>query len=533
MRTALLQMNPVVGDCARNAATIVAAAEEAKRCGASLLLTPEMSLTGSPTEDLLLRPGFLPPVDATLAQIAAVRGITVVVGFPEHDGRHYFNAAGVWRDGERIAVYRKNTISPQQEWNEARYFTAGERACVFAHEGVKYGVLFDADLGNVAAVAQARADGAQALLVLAASPFYAGKHDERLAAARAAQHGLPLLYVNAAGGQDAWVFDGASFALDAQGRRTFQAAFCEEGLSWVDAAAGQQSFSGSLNVLPEATAQLYHAVLCGLRDYVRKCGFSRLCLGLSGGLDSALVLALAVDAVGAEHCEVLLMPSQYTAELSNTAAVKMAENLGVRYESVPISDVFGAFKSALANRFSGLAEDVTEENLQARIRGTLLMALSNKSGALLLSTGNKSEVAMGYSTLYGDMNGGFAPLKDLYKTEVYAISRWLNATRGREIIPQEIIDRPPSAELRANQTDQDSLPEYAVLDEMLRLLMDENLSAQALIERGFAAAEVARTVKLLRLAEYKRQQGAIGPKVSRCAFDVDWRQPICQRFGHD
>lgn len=534
MKIALLQMNPTVGDFAGNAAAIVAAAEAAKAAGAGLLVTPEMALTGYPVEDLLFREPFFPQLALALDKIRAVHGITLVVGYPEKVGGQYFNSAGVFRDGVQLAAYHKNTLPNNSVFDELRYFTAGDEACVFTHDKTRFGVLICEDMWHPEAATRARSAGAEALLVLNASPFYAGKQAERIAAAQAVQGGLPLLYVNAAGGQDELVFDGASFALNGDGTQAVQAGFCASELVLVDFNPQQKTFAKSLTPLPETEeAQLYQVVLTGLQDYVQKCGFTRLCLGLSGGLDSALVLALAVDAVGAENCEVLLMPSQYTAQLSNTAAAKMARTLGVRYESVPISGIFNTFKQSLEHRFSGLAEDVTEENLQARIRGTLLMALSNKSGALLLTTGNKSEVAMGYATLYGDMNGGYAPLKDLFKTQCYAISRWLNAARATEIIPQEIIERPPSAELRANQTDQDSLPEYAVLDEMLRQIMEENVSAAALVAQGFNPEEVRRTLRLLRLSEYKRRQGALGPKVSRRAFGKDWRQPVCQRFEHD
>ena len=344
---------------------------------------------------------------------------------------------------------------------------------------------------------------------------------------------VPVLSVRRSGGQDAFVYDGASFAIDANGKTSFQTKFNQEIIAYVNFTdnvfTGYRDFIPSFEAVGEAFI-LYKMAVQGLKNYISKNGFQKICLGLSGGLDSALVLALAVDAVGAENCEVLLMPSIYTAEISNTAAEKMAQNLGVRYESVPIWEIYQSFKTALAHRFDGLPDDITEENLQARIRGTLLMALSNKTGALLLSTGNKSEVAMGYATLYGDMNGGFAPIKDLYKTQVFAISRWLNHYNNQEIIPWEIINRKPSAELRPNQTDQDSLPEYAVLDEMLSNILENNATPKDLIKQGFDENEVRQTFRRLYAAEYKRRQGAIGTKLSNSAFGIDWTIPLTHKF---
>lgn len=528
MKIAVSQFNPIVGDFDANAEKIIEMAENAKTQGANLLVTPAMSLSGYPFHDLLWHQDFAQRTQQAIEKIKQLRDIAVIIGLPYQENAVFYHVAMVIENGQILAIHKKSVLSSHHPLNEYRYFSQGNEATVLTYQNHRFALLIEEELQNAQQLALIRQQGAQAVISMHASPFYPDVYKERMQQAQ--QTALPVIYANLCGGSNEWVFDGTSFATDAQGKITFQAAFCQESLDFV-VWEEEKGFSGSLKPIPQSfEAQSYTAIVMSLRDYIQRCGFQRVCLGLSGGMDSALVLALAVDAIGAEHCEVLLMPSQYTAQLSNTAATQMAEHLGVRYESIPISPIFDSFKNALSHRFAGLTEDVTEENLQARIRGTLLMALSNKIGALLLTTGNKSEVAMGYATLYGDMNGGFAPIKDLFKTQVYAVARWLNRERQDEIIPQSIIDRPPSAELHPNQTDQDSLPEYAVLDAMLQALMEENISANTLIQRGFSADEVQKTVRLLRISEYKRQQGAIGPIISRRAFDNHWQMPINHRF---
>ncbi|MBP6116290.1 MAG: NAD+ synthase [Neisseriaceae bacterium] len=531
---AVFQFNPTVGDVLGNAQKIVAAAEEAKAAGATLLLTPELALTGYSPEDLLFKPAFWQQVSAGLDQIEALDDITVVVGHPQRQGDAYYNAASVYRDGHRLGVYQKMCLPNDGVFDEVRYFEAGAAPLVFAHEGTQMGLIICEDTWATEPALEAQEAGAEVILSLNASPFYVGKLAERQQQARyrTEETDCPLIYVNAVGGQDELVFDGASFALSAQGEVVFQAPAFSQSLHYLtlDGAAIQPQAPATL---PEGkTAWQYQALVLATRDYMQKSGFKKACLGLSGGLDSALVLAIAADAIGADNCEVLLMPSQYTADISNTDAVLMAQTLGVKHHTVAIEPMFAAFKTSLIPVFDGAAEDVTEENLQARIRGTLLMALSNKSGALLLTTGNKSELATGYCTLYGDMNGGFAVIKDILKTEAYEMARYVNTlVPGQETIPTRIITRPPSAELRANQTDQDSLPDYTVLDGIIERVMIDNASATSLIQQGYDAADVTRVLKLLKISEHKRRQGAIGPKVSRRNFGKDWRMPICQRFN--
>lgn len=531
---AVFQFNPTVGDITGNAQKIVAAAEEAKAAGATLLVTPELALTGYSPEDLLFKPAFWQQVSAGLDQIEALDDITVVVGHPQRQGDEYYNAASVYRNGNRLGVYQKMCLPNEGVFDEVRYFEAGAAPLVFEHEGTQIGVIICEDTWATEPALEAQEAGAELILSLNASPFYVGKLAERQQQARyrVEETQLPIVYVNMIGGQDELVFDGASFALDNQGQVVYQAAAFSQSLDYLTLLDGHIQ-PQPLAALPDSkSAWQYQALVLATRDYLHKSGFQKACLGLSGGLDSALVLAIAADAIGAAQCEVLLMPSQYTADISNTDALLMAQTLGVKHHTVAIEPMFDAFKTSLAPVFNGAAEDVTEENLQARIRGTLLMALSNKSGALLLTTGNKSELATGYCTLYGDMNGGFAVIKDVLKTEAYEMARYINTlTPGQETIPSRIITRPPSAELRANQTDQDSLPDYAVLDGIIERVMTDNASAASLLQQGYAEADVTRVLKLLKISEYKRRQGAIGPKVSRRNFGKDWRMPICQRFN--
>lgn len=526
-KISLFQFNPILGDILNNAQHIVLSAQEAARQGADVLVTSALALTGSGCRDLIQRPDFWVQIQQGLDLIESIDGITIVVGHPAKSADGYFSAASVFRDGHRLGVYHQMLLGSDDDQN----FSAGLTPLVFEEKGTKFGVLIGADLSATEPAAVAKEAGAEVLLVLDAAVFYLGQSFVTVQAAlyRAEETHLPLAYVNMVGGQDSVIFAGGSFALNTEGQKSLQAAFFAESLSIIAVTKMRSNIVEESAPMDEAT--LYQALTLALRDYVHKSGFKKVCLGLSGGIDSALVLALSIDALGAENCEVMIMPSPYTASISVEDAEKMAQTLQVKYSIIKITPLFELFKASLEPLFKGLPEDLTEENIQARIRGTLLMALSNKSGALLLSTGNKSELAMGYCTLYGDMAGGFSPLKDLLKTQVFALSRYRN-TLG-EIIPTRMITRAPSAELRAGQKDQDSLPDYEILDVILVLLMERKLSPKEIVAQGFKQEDVAQVGRLLKMTEYKRSQGAIGPKVSRRAFGNDWHMPICQKFKED
>lgn len=571
LKVALAQINPVVGDLAGNRTRLFQAARQAHEQGARLLVTPELSLCGYPPEDLLLRPSFMLACRQTLLELAsdlqALPGLAVVVGHPHQidglgDDRtrsthvpRRFNAASLLRDGAVELTYLKRELPNYQVFDERRYFASGRLApdsagepAVFEVDGVRLGLLICEDAW-FHEPAQAAVDaGAQVLCVLNASPFHLNKAHEREAAmARCAQaHRTPLLYAHLTGGQDEVVFDGASFALQADGTLAVRAPSFEEAVVAVEIHAAAEvgpasrggahlRLHGECCELPSLQAQAWHALVTGVRDYVGKNGFPGAIIGLSGGVDSALVLAVAVDALGANRVRTVMMPSPYTAEISWVDARDMAQRLGVRYDEIPIASTFESFKEALAPQFQGLPEDTTEENLQARIRGTLLMALSNKTGSIVLTTGNKSEMATGYCTLYGDMAGGFAVIKDVAKTLVWQLCEWRNRQPGpdgvvREVIPNRIITRPPSAELRPNQVDQDSLPPYEVLDAILARYMEEDQSPDEIVAHGFDAATVQRVVRLIGLNEYKRRQAPIGIRITHRSFGKDWRYPITSKF---
>jgi NAD+ synthase (glutamine-hydrolysing) len=445
-----------------------------------------------------------------------------------------FNAASVLAGGRIVATYCKRELPNYQVFDERRYFMSGREAgqppVVFEVDGLQIGLLICEDAWFDEPARAARDAGAQLLCVLNASPFHLEKAGDREArmAERARAVGLPVLYSHLVGGQDEVVFDGASFAVDAAGIVRARAASFEEALLVCGVSAGGQ-VTGPLQPLPLPEAQAWAALVTGVRDYLGKNGFPGALIGLSGGIDSALVLALAVDALGADQVRAVMMPSPYTADISWIDARDMAARLGVRYDEIPIAPMFDAFRAGLAGQFAGLPEDTTEENLQARIRGTLLMALSNKTGAIVLTTGNKSEMATGYCTLYGDMAGGFAVIKDVAKTLVYRLAEWRNA-QGAEVIPRRIITRPPSAELRPGQTDQDSLPPYDVLDAILARFMEEDQGIDEIVAAGFERDVVERIVRLVRLNEYKRRQAPVGIRITHRAFGRDWRYPITSKF---
>jgi len=542
------QLNFVVGDMPGNAQKIITAAREAHAQGAHLLLTPELAICGYAAEDLFLRPAFLAACDDAVKTVAretaGLNGLVIVLGHPHQraPGDPAFspclNAASVLRHGQIEQTYAKHQLPNYQVFDERRYFVAGHSPCVFEVQGLKVGLLICEDAWFAAPARAAAQAGAQLLAVINASPFHLGKSAEReqTMRERVAQTGLPLVYAHLVGGQDEVVFEGRSFALDADGSVAGRAPGFQEKLVFAQVNQTQAAIKIKADVVQEASleADLWDALVLGVRDYVGKNGFPGALLGLSGGIDSALVLAIAVDALGADKVRSVMMPSPYTADISWIDARDMAARMGVRYDEISIAPQFEAFKAALASEFAGLPEDTTEENLQARIRGTLLMALSNKFGAIVLTTGNKSEMATGYCTLYGDMAGGFAPIKDVAKTRVFALARWRNAHdpygTGASPIPERIITRPPSAELRPDQKDQDSLPAYEVLDAIVARYMENDESIESIIAAGFERDDVERVTRLIKLNEYKRRQAPVGVRVTRRSFGKDWRYPITSKF---
>ena len=534
LRIAVAQFNATVGDLTGNIGRIVELAGEAKARGAHLLLTPELAISGYPPEDLLLRPDFYRACRKALDDLASrVDGISLIVGFPEeYDGRRH-NAAAVIENGQISAVYRKIRLPNYDVFDEKRYFDAGSEACVVTLGGVRCGINICADVWEAGAAERAAEAGAELLLVLNASPCHLEKHQQRVEVMRErlAATGIPAIYANLVGGQDELVFDGASFALDTDGNCRMRLPQFAEALGIVDYDMGRlrsDDLTGELSIEAEA----YSALVLGVRDYIGKSGFPGVIIGLSGGIDSALTLCVAVDALGAEKVRAVMMPSPYTAQMSLDDSRAMIAALGVRYDEIPIAPAMQTYQTMLdplfAAELANSAADTTEENIQARIRGNILMALSNKTGALVLTTGNKSEMAVGYCTLYGDMAGGFAVIKDVYKTLVYRLARYRNTIS--QVIPENIIVRPPSAELRPDQTDQDSLPPYEVLDAIVSAYMEEDRSPREIIAAGLPEADVRRVVRLLRIAEYKRRQAPVGIRITPRGFGKDWRYPITNRY---
>ena len=530
LRIAVAQFNATVGDLTGNVERIIACAAQAKARGAKVLLTPELALCGYPPEDLLLRPDFYRACSQALDDLASrVQGIALIVGYPEEDQGYRYNAAAVIENGQIKAVYRKIRLPNYEVFDEKRYFAAGSEACVVTLGGVRCGINICADIWESGAAELAHANGAELLLVLNASPCHLEKHQQRLEVLgeRVAATGIPAIYCNLVGGQDELVFDGASFALDASGACRMRLAQFEEALGIVDYDAGQLR-SDDLAAELSLEAEAYRALVVGVRDYIGKSGFPGVIIGLSGGIDSALTLCVAVDALGAEKVRAVMMPSPYTAQMSLDDSREMIRRLGVRYDEIAIAPAMQTYQAMLDPLFAGLPADTTEENIQARIRGNILMALSNKTGALVLTTGNKSEMAVGYCTLYGDMAGGFAVIKDVYKTLVYQLSRYRNSLSP--VIPENIIVRPPSAELKPDQTDQDSLPPYEILDAIVRAYMEEDRSPREIIAAGLPEDAVRRVVRLLRIAEYKRRQSPVGIRITPRGFGKDWRYPITNRY---
>ena len=554
LKLCVAQLNFVVGDLAGNSRKIIEAARSAHADGARLLLTPELSICGYAAEDLFLRPAFMQACQDAVNQVARelvdLKDMTVVVGHPTGgdsrtrsvaiQSRH--NAASVLCEGVVVATYAKRELPNYQVFDERRYFAPGQDVCVFeageAGHRVKVGLLICEDAWFEAPARLTQQAGAELLVVINASPFHVGKGNEReqMMRVRVQACGLPLVYAHLVGGQDEVVFEGHSFALNADGRLAGRAPSFVENMLNVQVQRTNSAIELVANVAPERSpeADLWDALVLGVRDYIGKNGFPSVLLGLSGGIDSALVLAVAVDALGPQRVRTVMMPSPYTADISWIDARDMAQRMGVRYDEISIVPEFEAFKTSLAGEFKGLAEDTTEENIQARIRGTLLMALSNKFGSIVLTTGNKSEMATGYCTLYGDMAGGFAVIKDLAKTTVFRLARWRNAHdpygTGKEPIPDRIITRPPSAELRPDQKDQDSLPAYEVLDAILERYMENDQSIEDIIAAGFDRADVEKVTRLIKINEYKRRQAPVGIRVTHRSFGKDWRYPITNRF---
>jgi len=546
LRIAVAQLNPTVGDIAGNLAKAREARAEAAHQGADLLLFTELFISGYPPEDLVLKPAFLKGCQKAVEKLAedtADGGPGIIIGFPRQASEHRHNSVAALDAGKIIAIRDKVDLPNYGEFDEKRVFDAGEMPGPVNFRGVRIGIPICEDIWGELGVCETLAEsGAEILLSPNGSPYYRGKVDVRhqVVLKQVIETGLPMIYANQLGGQDELVFDGASFGFNADKSLAFQMSQFAEAISvseWTRTGGGWVSRDGQRSHLPERDEADYLACMLGLRDYVNKNGFKSVVLGLSGGIDSAICAALAVDALGAERVRTVMLPYRYTSEASLTDAAACAKALGCHYGTVAIEAPVEGFLDALSDMFEGTEPGITEENLQSRTRGTILMAISNKFGSMVVTTGNKSEMSVGYATLYGDMNGGFNPIKDLYKMQVYALSRWRNGAvpagalgPSGEVIPQNIIDKAPSAELRPNQTDQDSLPPYPVLDDILECLVEKEMGTEEIVARGHDEATVHRIEHLLYIAEYKRRQSAPGVKITKKNFGRDRRYPITNRF---
>lgn len=531
----MAQINTHVGDIDGNTERVLTSANQAKtEHSADVIVFPELTLCGYPPEDLLLRESIETRTQRALAKILseAPPELVLVLGYPKRDNGQLFNVAGVIQGGKIIAEYRKQCLPNYQVFDEKRYFCPGHQPCVVDVMGIPTAISVCEDIWEDKPIRQAKLAGAKWMLNLNASPFHTGKSAERLSLIhkRANEGDMPIVYVNSVGGQDELVFDGGSFVVDAEGHLKTQAPYYQEGLYPVEVAIDPQSdlpVSIPQQVLTEPLSEwqsIYEALVLGVRDYVNKNRFKGVVLGLSGGIDSALTLAVAVDALGADRVEAVMMPFRYTSDLSKNDAADQAARMGVRYQSLSIEPMYEAFMATLSEEFKHTQRDTTEENLQARCRGVMLMAISNKKGYLVLTTGNKSEMAVGYSTLYGDMAGGFDVLKDVPKTWVFALSRYRNAIAP--VIPESVITRPPSAELSPDQKDEDSLPPYDILDQILNYYVEQDWSAEAIIAEGFEAEQVNRVIRLVDVNEYKRRQAPVGVRITQRGFGRDRRYPI-------
>jgi NAD+ synthase (glutamine-hydrolysing) len=536
-KVALAQLNLRVGDVTGNAERMLDAIREARDTnGADLLVFQELALCGYPPEDLLFHAGLQRQVEAALTVLRdAATGITVVVGFPDYTETGIYNAAAVLADGRELARYHKWCLPNYSVFDEQRYFVPGDAPLVFEVAGVRIGITICEDIWEAAPCAAAASAGAQLLVALNGSPYELHKQARRedVARARCIETGLPLAYQNLVGGQDELVFDGGSFVMSSEGDVFTRACAFEESLVIAEfrcTGSGVEPLPGIVTDLAGDEESIYRALVHGVRDYVHKNGFSGVVLGLSGGIDSALTLAIAVDALGKDGVEAVMMPYRYTADMSQDDAASQAATMGATYRVIPIEDMVASTTQALSEVFRGMEEDTTEENIQSRCRGMLLMAISNKTGRIVLATGNKSEMAVGYATLYGDMAGGFAPIKDCTKSQVYRLARYRNSISP--VIPERVIERPPSAELKPDQKDTDSLPPYDVLDAILDALMIDDLSVHDIADRGFDKQTVGEILSMVRRNEYKRRQAPPGVRITRRAFGRDWRYPITSGYRH-
>jgi NAD+ synthase (glutamine-hydrolysing) len=535
LRLALAQLNTFVGDVAGNTQRVIDTTLEAqRRLQPDIVLFPELTLCGYPPEDLLFHTGLRRQVGTALERLRAeIRGPAVVVGYPEYDGKHIYNSAALLRDGETIANYRKQELPNYSVFDEKRYFQQGRESCIVEIKGIRVALLICEDIWEPGPANAAKAAGAQLILVINGSPYSLNYQSRResVVRERVGEVRLPVVYLNMLGGQDELVFDGGSFVMDENGEIVQRARHFEESLFAVDVDLQDGKAvprAGSIEPVLSEEASVYNALVLGVKDYVGKHKFPGIVLGLSGGIDSALTLAIAVDALGADRVRAVMMPSRYTSRMSVEDAAAQATALGAQHDVIPIEGMFEAALSALKAVFAGREPDATEENIQARCRGLLLMAISNKTGRMVLTTGNKSEMAVGYATLYGDMAGGFAPIKDCSKLLVYRLAKYRNTVSPA--IPERVIERPPSAELRHDQKDSDSLPPYEVLDPILELFIEDDLSVDEISARGFDRATVGRVLEMVKRNEYKRRQAPPGVRISDRAFGRDWRYPITSGY---
>lgn len=524
----MAQINPTVGDVDANCNKILHIIDDNKHQN-DLIVFPELALSGYQLEDLLFRRELFSQIDVALQKIcnAADNNCHVIVGHPVKKDNKTYNQASTFANSTCINTYTKQKLPNYGIFDEQRYYNSSSNILpALTINGYKIKLCICEDLWEGEVKELIGPDSTDVLISINGSPFEYGKHAKRIKLCQKyAKHGISILYINQVGGQDELVFDGASFAMDKTGRIAAQMSEFEESQQSININA--QGITGKCLPLLKKQAAIYQAIVLGLKDYLEKSNFKKVLLGLSGGIDSALCLAIAVDAIGAENVEAILLPSQYTATISNEDAIAMATNLGVKYTQIPISDSFSALLNAIAP-ITDSPKDLTKQNLQARIRGTLLMAISNDRNAILICTSNKSEAAVGYSTLYGDMNGGFAPIKDLYKTQVYELANFCN--REQEIIPKRIIDRAPSAELAPEQKDEDNLPKYSILDPILEYYIEQSLTIDEIVARGFTTETVEEVIRLISNSEYKRRQAVLGPKISKRAFGKDWRLPLAKKF---
>jgi NAD+ synthase (glutamine-hydrolysing) len=529
-KIALAQFSPHIGNIEANAQKMLDQINEAKKQKADLIVFPELSTVGYPAEDLLLRPSLAKRTQKAFELLSQVKDIVVVFGFVNQteDGQRY-NAAAVMKDGQVLGIYNKQNLPNYGVFDEKRYFSEGQQHLVFEYLGHKFGVLICEDAWSLNTVHQLSQLNVETVLILNASPYEVGKPQHRLTTMGelAKQLHINLVYTNQVCGQDDLIFDGTSFVINQDGTTALQAPSFKEDLYYAEYAAEQKAFKvTTITPILDTMAEIYQGLVLATRDYIQRSGFAGVILGLSGGIDSALTLAIAVDAIGADKVQAVMMPYSYTAQISIEDAAAQAKNMGVTFGIAEINPVVNSFMHTLYPFFGNSPADATEENLQARARGTLLMALSNKFGNLVLSTGNKSELAVGYCTLYGDMAGGYAVLKDVYKTIVFELAKYRNSLSDTPVIPKRVITRPPSAELRPDQKDQDSLPPYDILDAILYAYIEEDMSQDDIIAKGFEKAVVEKVIHLVDRNEYKRRQGAIGPRISSRAFSRERRYPI-------